>query len=150
MLKSLNQSKKKNKKVSLSERRSCFICHEMFFFNEFKNIYQYLSSFNNPVESFFNILNNKDQFKFIPGIDTSKTWKNLKYKVFCPSCLVDFKQAYNLKRKCVNCEKEITFLECCCSSYNNNFSQEALMRYWINPLLQFYCCSCYKKKFNMI
>ncbi len=145
-MKSLIHSKKKNNKISLNESRSCSICHERFYFNEFKNVYHYLSSYNNPVESFFNILNNKDQFKFIPDIDISKTWKNLKHKVFCPSCLVDFKHAYNLKRKCIDCEKEITFLECSCSSFNKNFSQEALMRYWINPLLQFYCCSCYKKK----
>ncbi|MFX1338597.1 MAG: hypothetical protein ACFFDK_08300, partial [Promethearchaeota archaeon] len=56
----------KKKKISLTEKRSCFICREKFYYNEFKNIYRYLSSFNNPVESFFNILNNKDQFNFIP------------------------------------------------------------------------------------
>ena len=149
MLKNLFLPKNKMNKISLSDKRSCSICHEKFYFDEFKNIYQYLSSFNNPVESFFNILNNQDQFKFIPDINISKTWKNLKNKVFCPSCLVDFKHAYNLKRKCLKCEKEITFLECSWSSFNKNFSQEELMRYWINPILQFYCCSCYKKKFGI-
>lgn len=137
---------KKKKKFSLDERRSCSICNEKFNFNEYKNIYIYLSSLKNPVENFFNIIKNKGEFKFIPGVNMTKMWKKSSNKVFCPSCLMDFKNAYNLNRTCLKCGKKITFLECCWSSLNKQFLKEELMVYWINPLIQFYCCSCYKQQ----
>ena len=146
MLEKFALIKKKKDKISLNSPRTCFICHHKLHFKEYKNIYLYLSSLKNPVENFFNILNNKGEFQFIPDINITKIWKDPNNKVFCPSCLIDFKYAYNLKRTCVKCGKEITFLECCWSSLNKNFLKEELMVYWINPLLQFYCCSCYKKQ----
>ena len=136
--------KRKKDKINLKESRSCFICHQVFHFNEYKNIYLYLSSIKNPVENFFNTLNNKGEFNFNADINIPKIWRNSKNKVFCPSCLIDFKHAYNLKRKCIKCGKEITFLECCWSSFNKSYSKEELMIYWINPVLQFFCCYCYK------
>ncbi len=106
-MKQFTLRKRKKDKTLLNEPRSCFICHHKFHFNEYQNIYLYLSSIKNPVENFFNILNNKGEFNFIADINITKIWRNSKNKVFCPSCLIDFKHAYNLKRKCIKCGKDI-------------------------------------------
>ncbi|MFX0069735.1 MAG: hypothetical protein ACFFAO_01465 [Candidatus Hermodarchaeota archaeon] len=136
----------KKHKITEKDLRNCFICHESVTFSEYKKMHQYLSSFDNPVESFFNILDSKEDYLFNQGLDILRVWKNLKYKVFCPKCLLDYKSAYNYKRNCIKCGREITFRECYCSPLNKGYSKEDLMIYWINPLIQYYCCSCYKKK----
>ncbi|HEY0087452.1 MAG TPA: hypothetical protein VGB37_01340, partial [Candidatus Lokiarchaeia archaeon] len=114
--------------------------------DEYKEIFLYLSTFDDPIENFFKLLNSERDLVCSSSVNLKKTWKNLKKKIFCPRCLLNFKHAYDLTRRCVRCGREISFSDCSWSNFNKKYSREELMEYWINPIIQFYCCSCYREE----
>lgn len=137
--------KKQKHEISLKEERSCYSCHQKFNFEEYKEIYSLLNHFDNSTENFLKMLDISNEFIVPTEKGMDKTWRDLKYKILCPKCQLDFKQANNLVRRCVKCGRKITFVECYSSSLNENFPRQQLFNYWNNPILQFYCCSCFKK-----
>lgn len=145
MTQKLTLIRKGNDNIFLNQERNCYICNQNFQFDEYKEIYHYLGTLYNPVESFFNLLEKKCNSLYFSRINLAKYWKKLTNKVLCPQCLLNLNQAHKLTRSCFKCGKNITFNECYLTKFNKGYSREDLMSHWINPILQFFCCSCYKK-----
>ena len=135
----------KKSKKTLLESKHCKICSRLVSFGEFAHIYKKLFNPNNKVEGFLNKLD-KYKFSFFNSVISPKHyWKVKENSIYCPECLYQFYEAIHFNRSCFGCKRTISYIEALSSSYNKNVTKEDLLHYWFTPVIQFYCCSCFKK-----
>lgn len=62
------------------------------------------------------------------------------------SCKIKNKLDVDYPHKCFKCKKELYFEELCRA--NKNIDRKQLKDWWKSNIVEFYCCSCYRKKMN--
>ena len=140
----------KKTRKNLVVKRNCSICGHPIIFAQFSKIYKKLFKTHNKVESFLHTIDKYDEYIFNKGFNLKKYWNNFKNQIYCSDCLYDFYDAIHYHRHCFECRKEIYFIEAFSASYNRGITIELLLNYWLDPVIEFYCCGCFKKQIKKL
>ncbi|MFX1257247.1 MAG: Rab family GTPase [Promethearchaeota archaeon] len=114
--------------------------------DKFAEILETSARNNHNIDALFELATGLAMFnkRMINENDFKMLRKDLKERIKEPS----IESHEKIIRKCWNCDRTIYFYE----FHDTNsrlISEERLLELWENPIIQFYCCSCFKKFYTI-
>lgn len=132
-------------KYKLKDIRTCSRCGDQVSFSQYSALYNRFCTPEPSVVSFLKISGPIRGFRFINGVNLKKIWRDQSKDVYCPLCLIDYNAAISTPRNCFKCKAEINLLEAVWTRANKGYTYDEVVNFWLNPIIEFFCCKCFKE-----